>query len=69
MATPTLLVICCRDDIVRRGSASILFDIRSLTPLQEAFDAFVLDVERALARAGHAALAVEARRALIGKAV
>lgn len=61
---PTMLVVVCRDDIIRRGSASILFDIRSLTPRREEFNRFVGDVASALRRAGHDALALEALNAL-----
>lgn len=64
-STPTMLVLACRDDVIRRGSASILFDVRSLTPLPRSFDRFVLDVAAALERAQYVALAAEARKAAI----
>ena len=60
-----MLVVACRDDILRRGAASILFDIRSLTPRQEDFNAFVWDVASALRREGREDLAIEAMRANI----
>lgn len=55
---PTLLVIAARDDVIRRSSASLLYDVRSLTPDRALFDAFVRDVGVALRAAGRADLAV-----------
>lgn len=43
-----MLVICARDDAIRRGTVSLLHDVRSLTPDRAAFDAFIRDVAIAL---------------------
>jgi hypothetical protein len=57
---PTMLVLCARDDAVRRGAVSLLVDVRSLAPDRAAFDAFLRDVSDALRRAGHEELARQA---------
>lgn len=55
---PTMLVLAARDDVIRRSSASLLYDVRSLTPDRVLFDAFVRDVSIALRVAGRSDLAV-----------
>lgn len=58
--TPTMLVLCARDDAIRRGTVSLLHDVRSLTPDRAAFDLFLADVASALRRSGYEQLAREA---------
>ena len=57
--TPTMLVLAARDDAIKRGTVSLLVDIRSLTPNREAFDLFLRDVESALRRAQYEQLSRE----------
>jgi hypothetical protein len=61
---PTMLVIVCRDDILRRGSASVLFDINLLVVRRIEFQAFVRDVAAALRRADRPDLAEHALKAI-----
>lgn len=64
---PTMLVLACRDHVVKSGSCSILHDVWTLcaTTRVEEFNRFVLDVAAALEREHHDALAREARRVVI----